>query len=230
MAVKVASWNIWVDCDFDALRRTVETIDADIVAMQEVRDGDPTRDVVGYMESLGYASALGLRQLWRRSTDPFYFGPAVFSRLPIITNEVYELAKEEKRFAVRADVRVGTEVLHAFSVHLKHTHQLPSPVQSEQVSDLLALLPQERTIVAGDFNATPGSDIIGAMTQRLYNTDPSNAPTWSVYPEGCPECDPRAVDTRLDYIFASKDLKTSDPRVGMSKASDHLPVIVTVEL
>ncbi|MDZ4226986.1 MAG: hypothetical protein U1D26_00745, partial [Patescibacteria group bacterium] len=69
---------------------------------------------------------------------------------------------------------------------------------------------------------------IKRMGKALKDTDPSHAPTWSVYPEGCKVCNPQAIDVRLDYIFASRDLKTHSPKVESSKASDHLPISVTV--
>jgi endonuclease/exonuclease/phosphatase family metal-dependent hydrolase len=229
MQLKVLSWNMWVDCHFEDFRAFVASADADIIALQEMREHDPERDVVKLMKDLGYTdSALGLKQLWK--THDFYFGPAIFTKNKIISSKVHNLSQEHERFAVRADIQFGPETLHVFSAHLIHTHQAPSDVQLEQAQNLLNLLPAERTIVAGDFNATPDSGVIQKMTSALNNTDPSNTPTWSMYPAGCHVCNPQAVDIRLDYIFASKDLKTRSPAVDISKASDHLPISVIVEI
>ena len=82
----------------------------------------------------------------------------------------------------------------------------------------------------GDFNATPDSAVIQKMRNVLNDSDPLSTPTWSVYPEGCKTCHPLDVNTRLDYIFTTKDIKTSEFHVEHSKASDHLPVSVMVEI
>lgn len=230
MQLKVLSWNIWVDCHFEDFKAFIAEANADIVCLQEVREIDPERPVAEFMHNLGYHSALGLKQLWEKTATPFYFGPAVFTKNKIISSEVYNLSKERTRYAIRADTQIGSEAFHVFSAHLLHTHQEPSNIQLEQAQTLLNVLPNTRTLVTGDFNATPKSETIVLMSETLNNVDPDNPPTWSMYPEGCPHCNPQGVDTRLDYIFASKDLKTHSPVVGGSKASDHLPISVIVEV
>ena len=82
----------------------------------------------------------------------------------------------------------------------------------------------------GDFNATPESETIRKMSEVLVDTDPTSAPTWSVYPAGCLVCNPQAIDTRLDYIFTTPDIKTSSFKVEQSKGSDHLPISVIAEI
>jgi len=96
---------------------------------------------------------------------------------------------------------------------------------------LINILPKEHTIVMGDFNATPESATIQTMKQGMfYDTDQASIPTWSVYPEGCHICNPQAVDIKLDYIFASKDMRTSSFNVGESGASDHLPISALLQI
>ena len=112
---------------------------------------------------------------------------------------------------------------------LIRTKSLPS-ASAAQVEHLIKVLPKERAVLMGDFNATPESYIITRLEEALTNTDPSNAPTWSLYPEGCEVCDPQAVDTRLDYIFTTPDLKTHSPKVEKTDASDHLPVSVRIDM
>lgn len=133
------------------------------------------------------------------------------------------------RAVARADIDVGGRVLHVFSTHTVHTHQKPSGKQEAQVARLIEKLPTENVIAMGDFNATPESKAIHMMRERLVDTDQSDKPTWSMYPEGCGVCKPQALDTRLDYIFVSKDLAFHSYEVGKSTGSDHLPVSVEVD-
>ena len=229
MRLQVLSWNIWINCYFDQVAKFLKASKADIIGLQEVLPDDPKRDIVGFLDKLGYQHVFApFGHTWGEKV--FKDAPAIFSKYKIGKTETYILSKKNSRIAVRADILVGDETLHVFSTHLIHTHQQPSKIQNEQVSNLIKNLPKIRTIVMGDFNATPQSWGIKQMQKVLVNSDPSLAPTWSMYPEGCLVCNPQEANIRLDYIFTSKDLKTSSFKVENSKGSDHLPISVIVEV
>ncbi len=229
MQLKVPSWNIWIDGHFDSIKDFLRDADADIIGLQEVKDDDPERDVIGYLTELGYQHVFTpVAKKWK---DKVYRdGCAVFSKHEIVSSMVHKLSEKDSRYAQQADVKINGSILHVFSTHLIHTHQKPSEVQELQAETLVGILPTERTIVMGDFNATPDSATIQKMKRDMfYDTDSASMPTWSVYPEGCHICNPQAIDIKLDYIFASKDLKTASFKVEESKGSDHLPIAVLVE-
>jgi endonuclease/exonuclease/phosphatase family metal-dependent hydrolase len=225
MELKILSWNIWIDGHFDEIKDFLQRAGADIIGLQEVKSDDPKRDVIGFLSELGYNHVFApVKKLWGENV--YHDGPAIFSKFPIDSSEVFDLSADDHRVVVRADIEIRKTTLHVFSTHLVHTHQKKSDVQESQARNLLKILPKEKTIVMGDFNATPESATIQIMESELANTDPSASPTWSVYLEGCTVCNPQKIETRLDYIFASKDLRTSSPKVESSKASDHLPISV----
>ena len=228
MQFKVLSWNIWYDGYFDEISQFLGAIDADVIGLQEVVPDDKTRDVIGYLTTLGYQHVVSpVRKIKK---DGRTMGNAIFSKYEILGSDMHTLSETDSRNAVRADIRVGDTTLHVFSTHLLHTHQQPSETQALQAENLLKVLPHTRTIVMGDFNAKPDSAIIRKMLGVLVDTDPTLTPTWSVYPEGCPVCNPQAVDTRLDYIFTSKDVKANSFEAHQSKGSDHLPISVLIEI
>lgn len=235
MQLKVLSWNIWLDGDLDGIVEFIRAADADIIGLQEViPEREP--DILKSIEGLGYHSAFDSVTELRK--DGKKMGNAIFSRNEIKSSQTHILyetdnrlsSEVERRLALQADIQVNDTILHVFSTHLAHTHQKQSNIQDLQVENLIKLLPAEKTIVTGDFNATPVSGVIQRMRGVLNDSDPSGAPTWSVYPDGCKVCNLKGIDVRLDYIFASKDLKAHSPAIGNSKASDHLPVTVTIEL
>lgn len=227
--MKLLSWNIWFFCDFGRLREFLEKSDADIVCLQEVRDDDPSRDVIGLMEKMGYGHVYAPFEA-RYGDKAWRYGPAVFSRLPIVGSEKIALSDEDARPAVRADIDVGGKILHVFSAHLTHVHDGPADIRDSQASRLLGRLPADNVIVAGDFNAAPDSDTARMMRDALADADPESLPTWSVYPEGCPVCRPSAVEMKFDYIFTSRDLKSRSFQVHDSRASDHLPISALIEI
>jgi endonuclease/exonuclease/phosphatase family metal-dependent hydrolase len=227
MKLKVLSWNIWCDGYMDEISTFLDAANADIICLQEVLPNDKTRDVLGYMKERGYHYAYADAI---KHDDGWSMGNAIFTKHEITRSATYILSEKESRNAVSADIIINGQALHVFSVHLFHTHQKPSDIQVAQADTLMKAIPVERTIVRGDFNATPDSEAIQKMRRVLTDTDPSDAPTWSMYAAGCPECKPEKVDTRLDYIFTTKDIKAEAFVVGQSKGSDHLPILVTIDI
>lgn len=230
MPTKIVSWNIWIDSHFNEVKDFLQHADADILGLQEVRDDDPTRDTIKFLESMGYSYVFGpITMSWDGKT--WSFGPAIFTKHPIVSKSTFVLTeKADRRSLVQADIKFGDRVVHVFSTHLTHTHQQDSDLQLEQAREVLAHVPAHDSILMGDFNAAPDSTTIQAVKETLVDADPNNLPTWSVYPEGCEACQPQKIDIRLDYIFTTKDIKTSSYQVESSKGSDHLPISVITEL
>ena len=228
MQLKILSWNIWYDGNFIEISKFLAEFDADIIGLQEVVPDDPTRDIIGFLKKLGYQYAIAPILTIKKNGGTM--SNAIFSKYPIVSHEAYVLSKTSVRKALRADIKVEEKILHVFTTHLLHTHQQSSEIQELQAENLIKVLPKERTIVMGDFNATPESNTIKKMSGVLENTDLSLIPTWSVYPEGCPICNPEKINIRLDYIFTSKDIKINSPMVHQSKGSDHLPISVIIEI
>ncbi|MCE9541278.1 endonuclease/exonuclease/phosphatase family protein [Candidatus Kaiserbacteria bacterium] len=176
MRLKVLSWNIWIDGNFKQLVDFLETQDADVIGLQEVKDDDTERPVLAFLQNHGYQYVF--MPVEKKFKDKVYRdGPAVFSKFPINSSQTHNLSREDSRGAAQADIQVNGKILHVFSTHFLHTHQKPSKNQDEQADTLLTLLPQEHTILMGDFNATPESYPIQKLSSVLKNTDTSSAPT-----------------------------------------------------
>lgn len=229
MRLKILSWNIWTDGYFDQVLDFLKMSEADVLGLQEVQADDPERDIISFLTKLGYQHVFApVKKEW--SDRVMNDGPALFSKHKILKTETYILSEKDSRAAVKADILIGNETLHVFSTHLIHTHQQNSEVQDEQASNILKKIPSKRTILMGDFNAIPDSSAVKIIKQVLIDSDPASAPTWSAYPKGCIVCNPQEINIRLDYIFTTKDIKTSSFEVEKSKGSDHLPISVVVEI
>lgn len=229
MQLKILSWNIWIDCNFDQVTEFLKSSNADIVGLQEIVENDPKRDIIKALSKLGYQHAFApVKKVWGNKT--WSDGPAIFSKYNILENKKYTLSKTDSRVAVRAIIQAENKILYIFNTHLIHTHQQQSDVQDEQVDNLIKLLPQKQAIVMGDFNATPDSSVINKMRKILTDSDPNSAPTWSVYPEGCVICNPSDINIRLDYIFITPDIKILSSKVELSRASDHLPISAIIKV
>jgi len=229
MKVKILSWNIWIDSYFDQIKEFLRNSQADVIGLQEVREDDPSRETIKYLNSLGYKHVFAPTEKdW--GEEVWSDGPAVFTTYEIASSKKYILSEEGMHAAAQADIKIGDKILHVFSTHLTHTHQKDSVAQLQQAEELMKHIPSEMSVLMGDFNATPESITIQRVKTQLVDTDSKDQPTWSVYPQGCITCNPQEIDIRLDYIFTTKDIKTHSYKVENSKGSDHLPISVIVEL
>ncbi|RJO61558.1 hypothetical protein C4544_02380 [candidate division WS5 bacterium] len=229
MKIKILSWNIWIDGHFKEIADFLKKTNADIVGIQELKDDDAERDIIGLMEKLGYYYAFASTlQTW--DGVKYKHGPAVFSKYPIHNSRTYMLSEKDPRVAIRADISVNDHLLSVFSTHLTHTHQEPSEIQEEQARNLIELIPSERSILVGDFNATPESQAIRLIKSTLVDTDKTSSPTWSVYKKGCEVCNLDKATIRLDYIFTTKDITASSFKVEQSQGSDHLPISTIIDI
>lgn len=227
MKLKILSWNIWIDNYFEEVKKFLVSSNADIIGLQEVKDDDPERDVIGFLKDLGYYHVFEpIKHSWK-GIDKFD-GPAIFSKYEIKNSSINILSDDHVRAAVRAEVDIDGMALNVFCTHLIHTHQKTTEAQKEQADNLVKILTEKKTILVGDFNSTPESAVIKKIEKVLKNTDSRNLPTWCLYPVGCTECNFDTVDTKLDYIFVSGDIKVNKFTVGDSKGSDHLPILAEI--
>jgi len=228
MRIKILSWNLWTEGKFNLIADFLKTADADIVGLQEVLDDDPQRNVIGLLKGLGYEGVFAParkevgKEIWND-------GPAIFSKLKIVETKTYMLSEISGRAAVKADVQIGNKIIHIFNTHLKHTHQQETELQNLQAENLIKILPKENTILMGDFNATPGSSVIKEMAEIMVDSDPASTPTLNPALFDCSGCEAgKIANTRLDYIFTTKDIKASSFKVHSAAGSDHLPISVII--
>lgn len=103
--------------------------------------------------------------------------------------------------------------------------------QGERLARVLAELPQDRLIVAGDFNSTPWS-FTRQAEDRAFGLERRTKALFS-WPTG--EDTPRWRRSPLpvlpiDQVYAGRDWKTVSVRRGPRLGSDHFPVVVTLAL
>ncbi len=240
MKLKILSWNIWCGTYLDEVIKFLKTAEADIIALQEVSE-----DNKGNIAEL-IAKELGYKYVYTTDIDmPFKYlpgykkddeqtikmGNAILSKYEIVSSKEHRLVENQKRTVIEANIKIGDNILNVFSIHLRHTHQKQLELQDLQAENLLKFLPTKNTIVMGDFNSLPESSVIKKMNDSLQDIEMgSSTPTWSVYKEGCTCLVEDKIIYKLDYIFTSKEMKASSFKVYDSKASDHLPISVIIEI
>ncbi len=241
MQLKVLTWNIWCGTYLKDVISFLKKEQPDIIALQEVLEEENGNIALTIAKELGYECvvAFGMHMpakfLNSSSINPetlISFGNAILSKYPIINSTTHDLPQgENKRPMIQADIKIEENIVHAFSLHLKHSHQQPLEMQNDQADKLLTVIPKEKSIVMGDFNCLHDSYPIQTISKVLNNTEPTTqTPTWCKHIGGCSVCNVNEIKYKLDYIFVTKDLNFNSFKVTDSEASDHLPVSVLIEL
>ena len=163
------------------------------------------------------------------SVDPLW-GNAVLSRLPIVSYQNHEMPNNDA--VVRADrafltveINVGGgETIDVVATHL-HSGDGDSAIRVPQAEAVLGAVDRGRpTILLGDFNARPDYPEMRLIVDAGFN-DALVASGADVNGFTSPSDAPRE---RIDYVWASPDLKVRDFSTYASLASDHLAVAATI--
>lgn len=233
MTIKVVSWNIWFGKHYHDIITYLKTAEADVIGLQEViQDADGKHNTAeNIAKELGYHWKYEETMQVDLDGKAVSWGNAVLSKYPITSSKLHELPEgNDRRTALETAIEIDGKTFTIVSTHLLHTHQKPSGVQEKQAQKILKIIPKERGIVMGDFNATPESNAVQIVSAKLNCTDTQLDPTAFMYIEGCTVCKIDEVILRLDYIFATKDLKVHSFETGYSKGSDHLPIATSFEI
>ncbi|GAA2408305.1 hypothetical protein GCM10010191_16000 [Actinomadura vinacea] len=205
----------------EAIASTIEAQRPDVVLLQEAGRGSllsGTTDVGVWL-----SRRLGMKLLWGPAADG-QFGNAILTSLPVERSGTGRMPKgdwSQIRGYVWARVRVGAKTLDVWSTHLEGGSDQGDERAREVAGLLRAWGGAPRTIIAGDFNAEPGSAEISRMLDgtELRSAAPSGDPS------------PTTGDgRRVDWIFGTDDLLFGDYDVPRTPASDHYPVTVTVRI
>ena len=214
------------------LALAVDTLDADIVCLQEVRSmnrreasyftGWPEQSQAEFLAPEGYHAVYHTNAVTRDGEH----GNALLSRWPIVRHRHEDMSDHrfEQRGLLHVELQVAGVNVHAIVVHfglipasrVRQTDQLKRYIARE-------VPPDEALLVAGDFNDW------GTRLRKLLHVDSLNAfegPRTLTYPSRFPVA-------QLDHIYARglQPLSLAAPRGRVwSRMSDHLPLIAEFKM
>lgn len=240
--IKVVTWNIQRGAEFDRILSTLQTLDADVLLLQEVdmfcrRTGG--RDVAGEL-----ADALGMNWLCAGEfqeigeslgRQPALTGQAILSRYPLEDAVVlsftaqamrrWRLTPLEPRRGGRIALRVRTAGVLVYNAHLESWGS--EKLRRKQLDQILAdqagtAADGAAVIIGGDLNNLPviRSSMFGRLAARSFADALGGADAV------------RRTSVRhrhpIDWIF-TKNLEPSGGGVADGDgASDHYPVFVAL--
>jgi endonuclease/exonuclease/phosphatase family metal-dependent hydrolase len=242
--LRVMTYNIHAGKDaaqVDNLARVAALIDsaaADIVLLQEVDRRTQRANGVDHFNELRRLT--GMHGVFGKSLDyqGGEYGIAVLARFPVDSIAAVSLKVDppqarsgnsyEPRIALHVRVRGARGPIHVINTHLD-----PGAPGTYRRQELIAALAHmkvhvptgEPLLFGGDLNARPNTDDIQAVSLAL--TDAFDACGASDRPgETFPA---HAPDRRIDYIFY-RGARCRTARVLETQASDHRPMLVTIEI
>ena len=209
----------------DALNK----LNPDLVGLVEVDTGSlraRRNDIEFFEEKLGMKSSAGsVKYAFERWKKIFkvipllrFQGNAIISKSKLSEVNFHVLKKGLKNVLIEATVHCPKKIT-MFLVHLP----LGGKARREQIEEIITIVNKVKTpvVLMGDFNIFNGIKEIQKLieqTNLVYDFD--GKPTFPSY----------QPKKRLDYVFASKNIKIKNYKVLDFPFSDHLPLMVDFEV
>lgn len=249
MQATILQWNVWYKEDIRNIAKFLLEHPADIICLQEltVRDDDgANKDAAKTSHAPNYiAKQLGYHHFYKEidlGEGKINIANGIFSRYPIVETkrEWINTASgtghydDEFRAYIEVTVDVGGKKLTVATTHMSYTNAFVSTLSKEKEADALAAIlrtKKQNFVFTGDLNAAPGAPTIYKVAQILKNVGPDyNEKTWTTKPFSYDGFEETELRWRLDYIFATPDVKPVYAKVLKTDYSDHLPVMAKIEL
>ena len=237
--VRVMSYNLHQGFDvggsmsIEDLAKAIEKQKPDIVALQEVSRGwviDGSFDMLVWL-----SRRLDMPYVWGPAADSVW-GNAILTRYPVSRSGTEPMPNNSqiplKRSFTTALIDIGNgEMLTVIVTHL-HNPPEEGHLREPQVRALLqAWNNNQRSVVIGDLNATPGDPetvlLSEAGLKDAFLAHGAFRPADEAKKMGYTTS--RNPAKRIDYIWISGDLKASEFSLTNTLASDHQGVAVTLD-
>jgi endonuclease/exonuclease/phosphatase family metal-dependent hydrolase len=221
----------------DKIAAIIEDLDVDIVALQEVDAGHPTRTYRNQAQMI--AGVLDVEHIYFPVEQEGLrrFGLAVLSRCPIVGFDqiqlpnVYPLLNPRRRGALRATLETTAGPICLINTHLS-LFRLERRLQLTALMtgvDVTVMPANEPLVFCGDLNSGPSSETYKQVSRLLTDvqTASHSGPVEATFHAKSPFF-------RIDHIFVSSHftpLKTEVRKTAdTAGASDHLPLVVDLVL
>jgi endonuclease/exonuclease/phosphatase family metal-dependent hydrolase len=246
--MKFLQWNIWYKEKADNIVDLIKKLDPDVICLQELaigpQDNPGISDVAQYIaEKTGLHYYFEEAQRWRGDDEMDAIGNGIFTKYPItrryakhvqVPTEDFTDYAHEGRIYIECDVEINGRTITVGTAHLSYTHRFEiTDEKKTEVDNLLAIVAKHKQnfIFSGDLNSEPTSYTIRELSKLLHSYGPDfSQNTWTTKPFEHQGFKASTLDWRLDYVFATEDIKCNSAEIIHTDYSDHLPILVNVEL
>ncbi len=249
MNLKVMSWNIWSGKNWKQIVDFVKKNKIEIMGFQEVDNNLERTEFLNIAEKI--AQSLVYHFAYSPSVENQgnfvggQFGNCVISKFPIIDHKQHFLstpeewngtAMTEPRTLLETKIKVGNKIVCFMTLHLGYSREFKTTdIKLRQIQKVIEVIQKNKDVpivLLGDFNSLPESQEINKIKQFLKDVDGKNSlKTWTMYDFEYQDWKVSAgLNFKIDYIFVSENIKHETPKIDINEISDHVPVIVKLEL
>jgi endonuclease/exonuclease/phosphatase family metal-dependent hydrolase len=221
--------NVNNQLDLYGILTTIQAASPDILVLQEVDTGVIMSG--GTDQARWLAQHLNMYLAPVTSTDHIWQSDVILSKYPILDYDSIILqSPSEDDTLLRADIEIAGQEVSVYAVHFSAFSSADRRIQADAALPWITSTPGLK-IWAGDFNvdaysSDPTDQGIYADITALFNDSFSVAvsvtgnQTWP---------SPAPVE-RIDFVFVTPTISVLSHAVPASLASDHLPVVVELQL
>ena len=205
--------------DFDIMARAIVECGADVVGLNEMRDGSNPPEFDAQCRILAEKSGLSnyyfAKALGFKVGD---YGNGLLSRAKIVSAETVDVPDPdprgydgyyEHRVLLKAKLDNGLTVL------VIHFGLNPDEAENA-VRTVVDNLESEKCVLMGDFNVSPDNKVLDPIRERMRDTADAFASPLLSFPSDNPR-------EKIDYIFVSRDIEVVSADIPAIVASDHRP-------
>jgi len=246
MKISVLQWNVLYLQNVHNIATYLKANPADIICLQELTVNHPDQpepDTPEYIAAqLGYQHYTIGSQFKMEGQDDVKIVDGIFSRFPIThkrsvwINEPIGTGGYDDEYRPYIEIKVDVEgtALTIATTHMSYTDRFEVTDRKSEESDKLIIelrKNKEKYVFTGDLNVTPDSYTIQEISKVLNHAGPEySQKTWTTKPFSYRGFEEKELNWRLDYVFASKDIKVSSSEIETTEFSDHLPVRTEFEI
>ena len=237
MIIRLLQWNIWYKEDINNIISDLKKINADIVCIQELwlpnGDETPVRKLQQLYPFIHYEVAdkfegMGFQCNAILSKYPLSNDFSSYVQTPSIEKDDYS---KEGRIYIENKVMVNDSTLNVGTVHLSYTDRFKETPQKDiEVNRLINLISKHKNnfIFMGDLNFNRDSNYLIKLEEYLKHYETDN--TWPTKPFSYNGFEEKELNWKLDYIFCTNDISVKKIEVLSTKYSDHLPILLEMDL
>lgn len=228
--IKIVSYNIRHaqgtdgQVDLSRIAAALGAGDADFICLQEVDFNRPRSFFVDQAADL--ARELKMDYVFGVAVDyePGAYGNAILSRFPISKFINHKLpAPDPRRVMLEVEVKVRGKTLRLFNTHMELNRNLRLNQIRDYIVPLL-LSTDSAALFCGDLNEGPEEDGVSYLSNYMRDSFYVNSGSLiHTFPADNP-CE------RMDYIFYNQTCAAVDYQIIPSLASDHLPILASIDL
>lgn len=250
MKLKVLQWNIWFQERAENILKVIKRLNPDIICCQEVTIGSKFNDKRNVAEfianKLKYNYSFSEAHKYEFPITPKgesnYWGNAIFSKYPIIKNFNFPIInpkdlpddKYERRTCAVSEIKIDQKIIKIATTHKSYSSWFIE--DQEKINETKKLINffkknPKNLIFTWDLNLSPDTKSIRLIEKELIHCGPDyKQPTRTTKPFSFMGFETKELKWRIDYCFASKDIKIINSKIIKTKYSDHLPILIEIEI